>query len=444
MEPSEGKMEETRSSPTVSTKLQRIAEAARLHPERAFTTLAHHIDIAWLREAHRRTRKDGATGIDGLTSETYAAKLEDNLQSLLDRFKAGVYRAPPVRRVHIPKGDGTQTRPIGIPTFEDKVLQRAVTMLLDAIYEQDFVDCSYGFRPRRSAHQALEAVRDATMPVGGGWVLEVDIRKFFDTLDHECMLRTVRRRVRDGVLLRSIGKWLNAGVMEDGRLVRPEAGTPQGGVISPLLANVYLHEVIDEWFRNDVLPRLRGRARLVRYADDLLMVFAREDDARRVLDVLPRRLGKYGLTLHPDKTRLIDFRRRDRGNPAGPGGFDFLGFTHHWGTSLRGAWIVKQRTAKDRFSRALHRVREWCRAHRHDPVRAQQQALAQKLRGHYGYFGVSSNYRALARFYRETRRVWQKWLSRRSHAGYVNWPHMLALLERFPLPQPRIARRYAT
>jgi RNA-directed DNA polymerase len=437
-------MEETRSSPTVSTKLQRIAEAARQHPERAFTTLAHHIDIDWLREAYRRTRKDGATGIDGQTSEAYAANLEDNLRTLLGRFKSGVYRAPPVRRVHIPKGDGTHTRPIGIPTFEDKVLQRAVAILLEAIFEQDFLVCSYGFRPGRSAHHALEAVRGATMPVGGGWVLEVDISKFFDTLDHACLLRVVRRRVRDGVLLRSIGKWLNAGVLENGSLTHPESGTPQGGVISPLLANVYLHEAIDEWFHRDVLPRLKGRARLVRYADDLVMVFARGDDARRVLDVLPRRLGKYGLTLHPDKTRLVDFRRRDRGNPAGPATFDFLGFTHHWGTSLRGKWLVKQRTGKDRFSRSLHRVRKWCRAHRHDPLRTQQQALAQKLRGHYGYFGVSSNYRALARFYRETRRAWQKWLSRRSNAGYVDWSRMLALLERFPLPPPRIAHRYGT
>ena len=437
-------MRETRSSPTVSTKLQRIAEAARQRPERAFTTLAHHIDIDWLREAYRRTRKDGATGIDGQTSEAYAANLEENLRSLLDRFKSGVYRAPPVRRVHIPKGDGSQTRPIGIPTFEDKVLQRAVAMLLEAIYEQDFLACSYGFRPGRSAHQALEAVRDATMPVGGGWVLDVDVSKFFDTLDHECLLRVVRRRVRDGVLLRSIGKWLNAGVMERGSLTYPDSGTPQGGVISPLLANVYLHEVLDEWFHRDVLPRLKGRARLVRYADDLIVVFARADDARRVLDVLPRRLGKYGLTLHPDKTRLVDFRRRDRGNLEGPATFDFLGFTHHWGTSLRGKWLVKQRTGKDRFSRALHRVREWCRAHRHDPIRAQQQALAQKLRGHYGYFGVSSNIRALDRFYRETRRIWQKWLSRRSHTGYVDWSRMLALLERFPLPRPAITRRYAT
>jgi group II intron reverse transcriptase/maturase len=437
-------MGETRSSPTVYTKLQQIAESARQHRQRAFTTLAHHIDIDWLREAHRRTRKDGATGVDGQTSEAYAANLEGNLQSLLDRFKSGVYRAPPVRRVHIPKGDGTQTRPIGIPTFEDKVLQRAVAMVLEAIYEQDFMDCSYGFRPGRSAHQALEAVRDATMPVGGGWVLEVDVRKFYDALDHECLLRIVRRRVRDGVLLRIIGKWLNAGVMEDGSLMHPDAGTPQGGVVSPCLANIYLHEVTDEWFHRDVLPRLKGRARLVRYADDLVLVFSREDDARRVLGVLPKRFGRYGLTLHPDKTRLLDFRRRDRGNPAGPETFDFLGFTHYWGVSRSGKWIVKQRTAKDRLSRSLHRVRQWCRAHRHEPLRAQQQALAQKLRGHYRYFGVTSNYLALALFYRETRHAWRKWLSRRSNTGYVDWSRLLDLLERFPLPPPRISHRYAT
>ena len=211
-----------------------------------------------------------------------------------------------------------------------------------------------------------------------------------------------------------------------------------------MLANIYLHEVVDLWFRRDVLPRLKGRARLVRYADDMVLVFSRGDDAGRVFHVLPKRFGKYGLSLHPDKTRLIDFRRKDRGNPAGPGSFDFLGFTHHWGTSRRGAWIVKQRTAKDRLSRALQRVRQWCRAHRHDPLRAQQKALAQKLRGHYGYFGVTSNYRALARFCRETRHAWRKWLSRRSNTGYVDWPHLLMLLERFPLPPPRIMRRYAT
>lgn len=437
-------MGETLSSPTVSTKLQRIAETARQHPERAFTTLAHHIDLEWLREAHRRTRKDGATGIDGQTASEYAKKLEENLQSLLDRFKSGGYRAPAVRRVYIPKGDGKQTRPIGIPTFEDKVLQRAVAMLLEAIYEQDFLDCSYGFRPGRSAHQALKAVRDATMAVGGGWVLEIDIRKFFDTLDHASLLENVRRRVRDGVLLRMIGKWLNAGVMEAGSLKLSASGTPQGGVISPLLANIYLHEVTDLWFRRDVLPCLKGQAQLVRYADDMVLVFARGDDARRVLDVLPKRFGKYSLSLHPDKTRLLDFRRKDRGNPDGPETFDFLGFTHHWGKSLRDAWVVKQRTAKDRLSRSLHQIRQWCRFHRHDPLRTQQQALTRKLHGHYGYFGLMSNYRALARFFRETRHAWRKWLSRRSSTGYVDWKHLLELLKRYPLPPPRIVHRYTT
>lgn len=287
-------MGETRSSPTIITKLQRIAKMAREHPERAFTTLAHHIDVEWLREAYRRTRKTGAPGIDGQTASEYAINLEENLQSLLDRFKSGTYRAPPVRRVHIPKGGGKrkQTRPIGIPTFEDKVLQRAVCMLLEAVYEQDFFDCSYGFRPGRSAHQALEAIRDATMPVGGGWVLEVDVRKFFDTLDREHLRRILRQRVRDGVLLRVIGKWLRAGVLEEGSLVHPEAGTPQGGVISPLLANIYLHEVIDQWFHRDVVFRLKGRARLVRYADDLVLTFSRRDEARRVLNALPKRFGR--------------------------------------------------------------------------------------------------------------------------------------------------------
>jgi RNA-directed DNA polymerase len=437
-------MGETRGSPTISTKLRRIAKAAREHPTRAFTTLAHHIDLEWLYEAYRRTRKDGARGVDGQTGEDYAANLDDNLRSLLERFKSGTYRAPAVRRVYIPKGDGPQQRPIGIPTFEDKILQRAVAMLLEAIYEQDFLPCSYGFRPGRSAHQALEAVRDATMPVGGGWVLEVDIRKFYDTLDHERLREMLGRRVRDGVLLRVIGKWLKAGVLEQGCVTHPETGTPQGGVISPLLANIYLHEVLDQWFHRDVVPRLTGRVRLVRYADDLLLVFSWSGDARRVLNVLPKRLGRYGLKLHEGKTRLLDFRRHDRGNPVKPATFDFLGFTHYWGRSRSGKWLVKQRTAKDRFSRSLRRVRQWCRFHRHQPLAVQQKQLAQKLRGHYGYYGITFNHPALDRFYRETRRIWHKWLSRRSRTGYVDWNRMLVLLERFPLPRPRIMRRYAT
>jgi len=412
----------------------------------ALTTLAHHIDVDWLREAYRRTRKDGATGVDGQGAAEFAATLESNLQTLLDQAKSGTYRAPPVRRVHIPKGDGSKTRPIGIPTFADKVLQRAVAMLLEAIYEQEFHDFSYGFRPRRSAHDACEALQNATVRMAGGWVLEVDIAKFFDTLDHQHLRTILGQRVRDGVILRLIGKWLNAGVMEGVELSHPEAGTPQGGVISPILANIYLHEVLDEWFVRDVQPRLAGRSVLVRYADDFVFVFARKEDAERVFAVLPKRFGKYGLTLHPDKTRLVPFRRPDRsdGNGDGPGTFDLLGFTHHWGLSRNGKWVVKKHTAKDRFSRTLRRIGEWCRAHRHDDVEVQYRALGRKLRGHYAYYGVTGNNRALSRLWYETTKIWRKWLCRRSQKGFVTWDRMLRLLERFPLPPPRIVHRYGT
>ncbi len=445
-------MNETPSSVVdVSTKLQRIAKLAHDAPELAFTTLAHHLDLAWMREAHRRTRKDGATGVDGRTAEQYAEHLEENLQSLLDRAKSGAYRAPPVRRVHIPKGDGSQMRPIGIPTFEDKVLQRALAMLLEAIYEQDFAPFSFGFRPQRSAHHALEALRDGIMAMSGGWVVEVDIRKFFDTVDHERFREVLRRRVRDGVVLRLIGKWLNAGVLEGLELSYPGVGTPQGGVISPLLANVFLHDVVDVWFVRDVLPRLSGRAQLVRYADDMVFVFEREEDAKRVFDVLPKRFGSYGLTLHPEKTRMVKFTRPPRRPPerggddgAGPGTFDFLGFTHYWGRSRAGNTVVKRRTAKDRFSRALRRVKEWCREHRHDPLRVQHDGLASKLRGHYAYFGLTANYAALKRLLHEVKRRWRKWLSTRSRDGRFSWRRMDAMLERWPLPAPRIVHRFGT
>jgi group II intron reverse transcriptase/maturase len=441
-------MKETSGSPTISTRLERIAKLAKDAPEMAFTTLAHHIDIEWLHEAFRRTRKDGATGVDGQTAETYAANLEENLRSLLERAKAGTYRAPPVRRVHIPKGGSrSETRPIGIPTFEDKVLQRAVAMALEAVYEQDFLDCSYGFRPGRSAHQALQSLREEAMNMGGGWVLEIDVRKFFDTLDHEDLRQILRRRVRDGVLLRLIDKWLNAGVLEGGNISFPEAGSPQGGVISPVLANVYLHEVLDVWYAQDVLPRLRGRARLIRYADDATILFSLEDDARRVLEVLPKRFGKFGLTLHPEKTRLIEFQRPDRGPPSAgsgrPGTFDMLGFTHYWAKSRRGYWVVKQKTACDRFSRALKRVADWCRRNRHCAVSEQHRALEQKLRGHFGYYGITGNYEALQRFSEGVRRAWRKWLSRRSQRARMTWERMNKLLQRYPLPRPRIMRPWS-
>jgi group II intron reverse transcriptase/maturase len=432
---------------TISPKIQQIAKLAKEAPEMAFTTLAHYIDIDWLKEAYRRTRKDGATGVDGQSAEAYAANLEDNLRSLLERAKSGTYRAPPVLRVHIPKSDG-QTRPIGIPTFEDKVLQRAVAMVLEAIYEQDFLDCSYGFRPRRSAHGALRHLWEQTMEMHGGWVLEIDIRKFFDTLDHAHLRGILRHRVRDGVLLRLIGKWLNAGVLEDGNLSYPEAGSPQGGVISPILANVYLHEVLDVWFAEQVQPRLSGRAFLVRYADDAVIVFSEESDARRVQEVLPKRFGKYGLTLHPEKTRLVPFHRppkypvpKGRPEPPSPGKVDLLGFTHVWTRSLKGNWVIRRRTAKDRFARALTRVWDWCRIHRHQPMKEQWRTLVQKVRGHYGYYGIIGNSWALDRFHGEVRRIWKRWLGRRSQRGFLNWKEMARVLEQYPLPRARLSAR---
>src|SRR6185295_12064566 len=438
-------MTETSSSASISTKLERIAQLARQSPTMVLTTLAHHIDAEWLHEAYRRTRKDGATGIDRETAQEFAEGLEERLQSLLERAKTGRYRAPPVRRVHIPKSNG-ETRPLGIPTFEDKVLQRAVAMVLEAVYEQDFLECSYGFRPGRSAHQALDALREATVSIAGGWVVEVDIRKFFDTIDHEQLRGVLNQRVRDGVILRLIGKWLNAGVMEDGALRSSETGTPQGGVISPLLANIFLHEVLDVWFHQEVQPRLRGRALLVRYADDAVMLFEYEEDARRVLEVLPKRFGRYGLELHPGKTRLVPFKRPDRvkrrddDGPNGPGSFDFLGFTIHWGESLAGKWVVRERTAKDRFQRGLKRISEWCKRHRHAPLEDQQKSLNAKLRGHYGYYGRRGNRARLWAFLYMAIREWKRWLARRSQKR-MSWRRMYGLMERYPLLTPAQARR---
>ena len=429
-------MTETQSSDPISTGLQRVAKKAKDSPGLAFTTLAHPITVALLRVAHRSTRRDGAVGIDGQTSADFERGLESNLQSLLDRAKSGRYRAPAVRRVLIPKGDG-RTRPIGIPTHEDKVLQRGVAMVLESIYEQDFLPCSYGFRPQRSAHDALSTLREGLMSMRGGWVLEADIRDFFGCLNHAQLREILRQRVQDGVVLRLIGKWLKAGVLENGRHHRPESGTPQGGVISPLLANVYLHEVLDLWFHREVLPRLRGTAFLVRYADDFVIAFEREDDALRVSDVLPKRFARYGLELHPEKTRLLDFRNPRRGG-SDPGSFDLLGFTHYWGTSRRGAPVIKRKTMKARLRRALRGISQWCRAHRHAPISVQHAALSRKIRGHCAYYGITGNARALAVFRYTVLQIWRKWLRRRSNKARKAWQWWTQLMERYPLPPARV------
>jgi RNA-directed DNA polymerase len=433
---------ETLSSETVSTKLQRIAKLAKEAPEMVMTSLSHHVDVDFLTEAFKSTRKDGAVGVDGITAKRYEQRLEENLQSLLNRFKSGEYKAPPVRRVEIPKAGSDKMRPIGIPTFEDKILQRTVKMLLEAIYEQDFLSCSYGYRPGKQQHMALEQIWKSSMDANGGWVIEADIRDFFGKLQHQHLRDFLDQRVRDGVIRRSIDKWLKAGVMEFGKLSFPEEGTPQGGVISPILANIYLHEVLDKWFESTVKPALKGRAKLIRFADDFVCIFDREDDARRVMDVLPKRFGKYGLSLHPEKTRLIDFRKPS--DPPSTGGgavrarFDFLGLQHYWGKSKTGKWCVKQKTSSNRLRRGLKAITEWCRKNRHEPVRTQRESLAQKVRGHDIYYGVTGNSKALYKFHRGVEKIWFKWLNRRSQKKSLPWEKFTAYLRRHPLPRPKM------
>ncbi len=436
-------MTETLGSGGISTKRRRIAKLARTSPEMALTTLAHHIDLSWLQAAYEQTRKDGAVGVDGQSAAEYAANLESNLRDLLERFKSGTYKAPPVRRAWVPK-DGAEPRPIGIPTFEDKVLQRAVLMVLESVYEEDFLNCSYGFRPGRSAHDALQDLWKGLMNVEVSWVLDADIQGFFDTLSHPVLRDFLDQRVRDGVLRRTVHKWLNAGVLEEGMVRYPELGTPQGGVISPLLANLYLHEVLDKWFEFTIKPKLRGDAVLVRYADDFVIAFERRDDAERVLAVLPKRFGKYGLTLHPEKTRLLRFQKprrddvSDDDHGAKPETFGFLGFTHYWGYSRKGKRVVKRKTEAKRFRRALLRIKEWCRDHRHERVREQHAALSRKVQGHYAYYGMTGNARWLHNFLTEVERIWRKYLDRRGQRRAMSWERFQLLKREYPLPRPRV------
>ena len=427
------------------TKRQRIAELARTKRGVALSTLHHVIDLEWLKEAYRLTRKDGAPGIDGVMAADYAQNLEANLLDLLARIKSGRYHAPPVRRVYIPKGDGAGSlRPLGLPTFEDKVAQRAIVMVLELVYEQDFLPCSYGFRPGRSAHQALQELRTGFMRHGLRWVIDLDIEKYFDSISHSHLRSFLDRRVTDGVIRRMIDKWLKAGVLEDGLLRHATEGSPQGGVVSPCLSNIFLHYVLDEWFENEVKLRLTGKGTLVRFADDAVMAFADFRDAQRVLDVLGKRLARYGLTLHPDKTRFVDFRsyRSDgKDHPEADGSaFTFLGFCHVWGKSRKGKNVVRQVTAKQRYGRALAAVTNWCRQNRHLPIPEQQTHLTAMMRGHYAYYGISGNFRRLGWYAHKVAQIWQKWLSRRG--SRFPWDRFNDLLKRHPLPAARIVHRY--
>jgi len=423
------------------TDINRIATLAKEDPARKFYSIAHLITEQRLKEKFKKLRKDSSAGIDGVVHEQYAANVEENIRQLHRRLVENKYQAQPLRRVYIPKEDGKQ-RPISIPVLEDKLVQSVAVDLLNAIYEQDFFDCSYGFRPGRSQHQALDEVGKVICMRPTSWVLELDIKAYFDSIVRENLSEMVRRRVTDGSMLRLIGKWTNVGAIDDGKLIMSETGTGQGQPISPLLANIYLHHILDEWFEDEVKPRLRGEAHEIRYADDAILCFQYREDAEKVLEVLPKRFAKFGLTLHPEKTRLIAFGRfaqgeaKKRGEKK-PDTFDFLGFTHICARSRQGKFTVHVKTIDKRLRRGLKSIADWCKEHRHDPVSEQQKTLNAKLRGHYQYYGRRTNHASVHRFYREVCGIWRKWLNRRTRGNPLTWEKFYEVLRQNPLLTPR-------
>lgn len=434
-------MGDAKTSRATSPGLEKVAERAKRHPEQRILALAHLIDEAALERAFRGLRRNAAVGVDGVTVDQYGETLAANLQTLRARMKAGQYRHQPIRRVHIPKDNGA-IRPIGVSTVEDKIVQGALREVLEAIYEQDFRDCSYGFRPKRGAHDAIRALDGVVREGHANYIVEADIVSFFDSIDRKVLMEMLRERIADERLMRLVGKCLHVGVLDGEEFLEPSEGTAQGSSLSPLLGNVYLHHVLDVWFEREVRPRLQAGSALVRYADDFVLCFEHADDAAYVWSILEERFKSYGLTLHPKKTRSLDFRPPRHGDRGGGTAFDFLGFTLHWQrTRFGNAWRVAFRTRGARLRRAIQAVTEWCRGHRHDPVEEQHLALKRRLNGHYNYFGVNGNVNALVRLRFAAERAWRKWLDRRSQRARMSWRRFKQVLARFPLPEPQVRVR---
>ena len=422
------------------SSLQRIRALALGNPDMVFTSVVHKIDLDLLGRSFKAIRKSNAAGVDKKTAIDFAANLDENLYNLYQRLRRGQYVAQPVKRVWIDK-DVNKKRPIGIPALEDKIVQKAAETILSAIFEVNFYDFSYGFRKGYSAHMALKAIWENCQTLNINWIVDADIAGFFDNIDRKLLIEFIKRRVNDGGMIRLIGKWLNAGVMEDGVLSYPEKGTPQGGVISPVLANIFLHYVLDDWFTKEVKPRMKGRCFLVRYADDFVMGFETESDARRIMEVLPKRFARYELSVHLDKTKMVDFRKPEKRKRRGifERTFDFLGFTHYWGKSRKGRYVVKRKTVGKRIRRFLRTIWEWCRKNRHLPLSEQHRILSQKLRGYNQYYGIIGNFDVLKTVRWRVKRMWRYWLSRRSHKGQVSWEKFeKSILSKHVLPRPRI------
>jgi len=423
----------------MSTVELQIAERARKFKGEALYNLHHFIDADMLQESYEQLNKRSAWGIDGKTWEEYGKGFEERRGSLLAEFKSGVYRAPAIRRVYIPK-DKFGQRPLGIPTIEDKVLQASVRKVIEPIYEEDFKSFSYGFRPGRSQHQAIEYMFRQVSFEGKRYIIEADLKNCFGSIDHGILRSFLDKRVKDGVVRRMIDKWLSAGVMESGNVSYPEGGTPQGGIISPLLSNVYLHYVLDGWFEEQIQPKLKGKSFMVRWADDFIMGFRDKKDAERVLEVLPKRFARYNLELHPGKTKMIDLNSH-RGESGRS--FEFLGFTHYLGESRKGKEVLKRKTSPRRLSRAIGEISRYVKLNRHMKLGDLLAEINSKLRGHYSYYGITFNYDGIHRFYEQVKRNLYKWLNRRGGKRILVWDEFCVVIyHQYPLIKPLIYHTY--
>jgi len=431
------------SGEPVETKLHRIAEKARKDPRFKFTSLYHLMNEELLRGCFKRLRKDAAAGIDKMTKDMYAESLEANLSNLIDRLQRMAYIPQPVRRKYIPKPGSAKQRPLGIPCFEDKLVQAGLVRILESVYEQDFIGDSYGFRPARSGHNALKALSETVENHPINHIVEADIKGFFDNVNQEWLMKFVAHRIADKRIQRMVKRFLKAGVAEDGSVTVSDEGTPQGGVISPLLANIYLHYALDLWFEKVYLKSCTGYARLIRYADDFVVCFQYKPDAERFHVELGKRLGSFGLEVEPTKTKVMEFGRfavqnaKRRGERAET--FDFLGLTHYCGTKRDGkGFRMKRVTARKKFIAKLKIFKEWLKKARNLKTKELWETVQSKLRGHYNYYGVTDNLRGIARFAEEVKKLLFKWLNRRGKKNCLNWERFREMLKRFPLPEPRI------
>jgi RNA-directed DNA polymerase len=419
------------------TSLRGIANKASSDKHHRFGNLFGLLTVAFLLSCWERVNKKAASGVDRVSARDYAMGLVDNVRDLWERVKRGSYRARLVRRCHIPKEGGSRTRPLGIPVVEDKLLQTAVSRILNAIYEPIFLPCSWAYRLGRNPREAVRTLKQELQFGCYGYVVEIDIKGFFDRIDHDKLMQMLELRIADRPFLRLIWKWLKAGVLEEGgKVIHPDTGCPQGSSISPMLANIYLHYVMDLWFHDVVKPRCKARAFMCRFADDVVFAFQWRVEAERFFRVLPKRLAKYGLDLSAEKSRLVRFSRFQLGKSSER--FDFLGFEFRWVVDHKGIPRVTCRTSRKRLRATLARVAEWLKAHRHQPVRQLVEALNARLRGHYNYYGVIGNHRSLHACFYQAGRLLKKWLGRRSQKSRMTWERFNALLKRFPLEGPRI------